>query len=49
MENDYQPRPSQTYSGGIFSRKITKTNHPALIFNEIQFTRLHYKNILECF
>ena len=33
MENEFQPRPSQTYSGGIFSRKITETNHPTLIFN----------------
>ena len=33
MENELHVRPSKTSSGGNFSRKITKTNHPTLIFN----------------
>ena len=31
MKNELQTRPFQTSSGGIFSREITKTNHPTLI------------------
>ena len=34
----------------FFSHKMTKTNHPTLIFNDnAVFTRLHYKNFLEYF
>ena len=34
MENELQPRPSQTCSGGNFFTHMTKTNHPTLIFND---------------
>ena len=33
----------------IFSRKMTKTNHPALVFNDNSVHQVAYKNNLECF
>ena len=34
MENELQPWPSQTSSGGSFLCKMTKTNHLTLIFDD---------------
>ena len=52
MENELQVRPSKTSSGGNFSRKITKTNHPTLIFNNNpvhQFAlQKHRGMVLDC-
>ena len=49
MENELQVRPSKTSSGGNFSRKITKTNHPTLIFNNNPVHQAALQKILECF
>ena len=49
MENELQPDLLKQAQDIIFSRKIIKTNHPTLIFNDNPVHQLHYKNILECF
>ena len=45
----FQPRPSQTSSVGIFSGKITKTNHPTLIFNGNPVHQVSLRKHLEMF
>ena len=47
MENELQPRPSQTSSGGNFLRKMTKTNQPTLIFNVNPVHQVAFKSILQ--
>ena len=47
--NELQLLPSQTSSGGNFSCKMTKTNHPTLIFNDNLVHQVVLQKHLEMF